>query len=338
MYKKLRYFRANVGNASVIDHALEKIVDAAFSFALMLVLLSVMRVNPWPLLVSLSTLLVSVSFAVGSSASKWFEGMLLVAARRPFDLGDRIYMTEPSLINSDGLWFCWFVEDINLFHTTVRYAGTNEVATINNGSVANMRIMNGARSPNALVWWQFPYRPNLMEHDNITLIKAALEQYACDNPRNWHSFSYFRVDEVHPDKEKLVVTIGMNHRSSWQDLVTILEAKSACMCWLLEYGRQLGVNYDELPRRDLLYYAGQLKEGGVQAQMYRYQLHDTSNIVDAPKAAAALLLPSVSSPLGYTKSQDDSIFKQQKSSSRDDDDMSENAKFLEQLKHSQAAR
>ena len=60
--------------------------------------------------------------------------MLLVAARRPFDLGDRIYMTEPSLINNDGLWYCWFVEDINLFHTTVRYAGTNEVATINNGS------------------------------------------------------------------------------------------------------------------------------------------------------------------------------------------------------------
>ena len=43
-----------------------------------------------------------------------------------------------------------FLLDINLFHTTVRYAGTNEVATINNGSVANMRIINGARSPNGM--------------------------------------------------------------------------------------------------------------------------------------------------------------------------------------------
>ena len=75
LYKKLRYFRANVGNASVIDHALESIVDGAFSFVLILILLSVMRINPWPLLVSISTLLVSISFAVGSSASKWFEGM-----------------------------------------------------------------------------------------------------------------------------------------------------------------------------------------------------------------------------------------------------------------------
>lgn len=144
LYKKLRYFRANVGNASVIDHALESIVDGGFSFVLALVLLSVMRINPWPLLVSISTLLVSISFAVGSSASKWFEGakernqqlacaacfcftfcflthgiysikmrfagMLLVAARRPYDLGDRIYMTDPSVVNSDGLWYCWFVE------------------------------------------------------------------------------------------------------------------------------------------------------------------------------------------------------------------------------------
>lgn len=40
--------------------------------------------------------------------------MLLVAARRPFDLGDRIYMTEPSLIITDGLWYSWFIEGMLL--------------------------------------------------------------------------------------------------------------------------------------------------------------------------------------------------------------------------------
>lgn len=78
LYKKLRYFRANVGNASVIDNALESMVDGGFSFVLCLIVLSVMRINPWPLLVSISTLLVSVSFAVGSSASKWFEGKPII--------------------------------------------------------------------------------------------------------------------------------------------------------------------------------------------------------------------------------------------------------------------
>ena len=81
-----------------------------------------------------------------------------------------------------------------------RYAGTNAVATINNGSVANMRIICGSRSPNAAVWFQFAYRPNLLQQNNMGKIKAALEQYARDNPRDWYSFgAYFRVDELHPE-------------------------------------------------------------------------------------------------------------------------------------------
>jgi hypothetical protein len=73
LYKKLRFFRASVGNASVIDKALEGMLNGIFYFILVLIILSIVRINPWPLLVSISTLLVSVSFAVGSSASKYIE-------------------------------------------------------------------------------------------------------------------------------------------------------------------------------------------------------------------------------------------------------------------------
>jgi hypothetical protein len=73
LYKKLRYFRASVGNASVINHVLEQMIDNSFAFVLFLVILSLLNFNPWPLLVSMSTLLVSFSFAMGSSASKYIE-------------------------------------------------------------------------------------------------------------------------------------------------------------------------------------------------------------------------------------------------------------------------
>jgi hypothetical protein len=115
LYKKLRFFRASVGNASVIDHHLESIIDCVFYFVLLLVLLSVTGLNAWSLLVSISTLLVSISFAVGSSASKYIEGILLIAVRRPYDLGDRIYMMDPSVINSDlGIMVSWFIEGTQL--------------------------------------------------------------------------------------------------------------------------------------------------------------------------------------------------------------------------------
>ena len=42
----------------------------------------------------LSTVLVSFAFAMGSSAAKMVEGMILIAVRRPFDLGDRISIVE----------------------------------------------------------------------------------------------------------------------------------------------------------------------------------------------------------------------------------------------------
>jgi hypothetical protein len=73
VYKKLRYFRASVGNSSVIDKVLENMIDVFVGFVLGLAVLSFVGFNPWSLLVSLSTLLVTFAFAVGPSASKTFE-------------------------------------------------------------------------------------------------------------------------------------------------------------------------------------------------------------------------------------------------------------------------
>lgn len=73
VYKKIRYFRASVGNASVIDNVLEKIINGVFYFIVSLILLSFLQINPWPLLVSMTSVLVSVSFALGPSVSKYVE-------------------------------------------------------------------------------------------------------------------------------------------------------------------------------------------------------------------------------------------------------------------------
>ena len=73
VYRKLRYFRASVGNASVIDKVLESIINGIYAFGLTIVILSLLNFNPWPLLVSVSTLLVSFAFAIGPTAAKAIE-------------------------------------------------------------------------------------------------------------------------------------------------------------------------------------------------------------------------------------------------------------------------
>ena len=173
-----------------------------------------------------------------------------------------------------------FLLDINLFYTTVRYAGTNEVATINNGSIASMRVVNANRSPNAMVWFKIPMHISATENNMaiIERLKNRLDKYAKSKPRRWHSFAYCRADGVEIEQEKIVLTIGFQHRKSWQDLASILFDKSELKCYVYEVTKELGVVYDELPKRELLYYAGALKSG--KAKTYRKILHDPDNIQD----------------------------------------------------------
>lgn len=46
LYRRLRYFRASVGNATVIDHVLEDVCDYVVAFILFLVSLSILNFNP----------------------------------------------------------------------------------------------------------------------------------------------------------------------------------------------------------------------------------------------------------------------------------------------------
>lgn len=130
VYKRFIYFRASVGNDSVIDQVLEQIIDGIFYFILLLLILSVLNLNPWALLVSISTLLFSTAFAIGPSLSRIIEGVLMIVARRPYDLGDRILICSAETPVNPEPPFSWFVEDLNLINTTLRYANTNEVATV----------------------------------------------------------------------------------------------------------------------------------------------------------------------------------------------------------------
>jgi len=119
VYKRFRFFKASVSNASVIDNQLERIVNYFFWLIQGMMVLFIMQINPWPLLVSMTSLLVSVSFALGPSLSKYVEGILLIAVRRPFDLGDRILINSTESTDSAGGPMGWFVEGTLEFYVAV---------------------------------------------------------------------------------------------------------------------------------------------------------------------------------------------------------------------------
>ena len=87
-YKRLVFLRASLKNSYLLDGVLERLANGLFYFVLVLFVSSLMELNPWALMVSFTSILVSVSFALGSSLSRYVEGVLLIAVRRPFDLGE----------------------------------------------------------------------------------------------------------------------------------------------------------------------------------------------------------------------------------------------------------
>jgi len=58
--------------------------------------------------------------------------------------------------------------------------------------------------------------------------------------------------------------MGFQHRSSWLDLGRILMSQSKLIAFVYQAGKNMRIIYEELPKRDLLYYAGALKDGGVK--------------------------------------------------------------------------
>mmetsp|Transcript_21059 Transcript_21059/g.31242 ORF Transcript_21059/g.31242 Transcript_21059/m.31242 type:complete len:1002 (-) Transcript_21059:137-3142(-) len=243
VYKRLRFFRASVGNSSVLQRVLEGVIDAMFNFVLGLAILAILKINAWSLIVSFSTILVSFAFALGPSASRYIEGVLSIAFRRPYDLGDRILIenatTRPA---HDASRQSWLVEDINLYGTVLRYAATNEVSTVPNGSIAQCRIVNLARSPNALVTVTLRFQLGVADA-KLSCFRSALQKFVRSRPRTWLELLYFRCEKVDTADDYLEYEIRLRHTKSWQAGPRILQNRATLVKFCYETGKRLEMNY-----------------------------------------------------------------------------------------------
>jgi len=123
------------------------------------------------------------------------KGLLFILVRRPYQIGDGIALSD---VNKDipGTGSPhWIVEDVDLFTTRVVYVLTLERATLNNGSLANCRVVNSTQSPHAwlYVFLKFPVS---VSFEKLQTFQQSLEKYIKDRPREWLSFTQFRATRV----------------------------------------------------------------------------------------------------------------------------------------------
>ena len=173
----------------------------------------------------------------------------VIAVRRPFDLGDRISIGDASDKPQDGdpgYNATWFVEDCNLFTTTLRLSKSNEIATVKNGSIADKKIINHNRSEKAVVNVVLSLKSTVTQ-EVLTIVKSAIEQHIADSPRIWVQLINYRIVDVDPCMEVTKIGITVQHQRSWQELLAVLSARGDLIKFCTEVLIRLDVHYEAKP-------------------------------------------------------------------------------------------
>jgi len=246
VYKQARMLQATMINSNQIDAAYESLLNFVFYFFLGLIVLAIMEIYPLTAFLSLTGVILGFAFIFGPASSKYFEGLMLVFLREPYDIGDRIALSDVEEDTKSSGSSTWFVEGVTLFTTTVRYATTNEVASLANGSLANSRIINAARSPKANVQVYMKFSVNV-PYQRVLVFRKDVEAFVKALPREWISLNAIRATRVETELGYIEYMIALTHRKSFQELGDVLQSKADVTGYCLEVSKKLGITFEAPP-------------------------------------------------------------------------------------------
>lgn len=139
----------------------------------------------------------------------------------------------------------WLVEDITLTTSTLRFAATNEVATINNSSVANSRIVNCARSPKAQVTINVKVLLDASQRQ-IDELRGKIELYL-EESRVWVGLILYRADDINNEIGYVVMKYRAQHTKSWQELGAIMAHRGEWQHFANMTANEMGILFDIPP-------------------------------------------------------------------------------------------
>lgn len=93
-----------------MDHSFEGFFNFFFYIAVAFIVLAVAGFDPFVLWASVSGFVISMSFIIGGGCSAYFQGLMMVFLRRPFDIGDKIATSQPYTDTSTTGSSYWIVK------------------------------------------------------------------------------------------------------------------------------------------------------------------------------------------------------------------------------------
>ncbi|GKY99022.1 hypothetical protein MPSEU_000857900 [Mayamaea pseudoterrestris] len=94
VYKKYRLLLASIANTNGIDRASENIFNFAYYILVIVVVTTVWGFDPLAIFLSLSSIVLGFAFMIGKASASYFDGVLFILVRRPYNIGDRIHISN----------------------------------------------------------------------------------------------------------------------------------------------------------------------------------------------------------------------------------------------------
>ena len=240
VYRELRFLVATIENFMQVDRAYERILNSVYFLFMLCVSLAILQIDALAFIVSLSSIAVAFAFMIGAASSNYFEGLLLILIRKPFEIGDRIAVSNVESAAETTGSAGWVVEKVDLFSTTLRLAATGEVATVSNGSLARSRIINMQRSQRAQVSLVFKFGVEV-PFQKIEIFRKSVYSFVKQRPQEWRYVVSFRNTRVEVGEVEYVLVL--EHIDSWQKFLTVSESRSHVANFCLELQKKLDMRY-----------------------------------------------------------------------------------------------
>ncbi len=183
-----------------------------------------------------------LAFLFNDAGSQYFQGLLLIIARQPYDIGDCISISGVTDEIPKNGSAPWFVENITLFSTTLRSGPSNEVATVSNGSLAQTRIINAARSQKAQIFIFLKLSIDI-PYEKVKIFHSVVKEFVKDRPREWVKLGAFRAVRVEADQGYIEYELIAQHVETWQIMGQILQSRADLSSFCLEVMKQMGMRY-----------------------------------------------------------------------------------------------
>ena len=190
--------------------------------------------------VPLGTLIVSSSFALGSSLSNIVSSLVFVLVTRPYEVGDRV-TASGILDGAEPL----IVRKIDVLTTTFLRVNNKELIAPNH-QLLQQNIENFKRSPTAAMKIEVSVSMNTTAAQ-LEGLRSRINTYLESQPLHWKPTCMIRAGRI--EAQSIVLSVWAQSHYTWQDAPRLFRANWFLHIFLLEVLRQLGIGFRAADQR-----------------------------------------------------------------------------------------